>query len=318
MSHVANVMMSVEPDDRPRVEELSQWLRTAAPRRGFNGKAGWVGSLNETTGAGTLWGGGKFPECDVFAGALNHADLSALVARVERASWKYPEFVQLFVLDQEQAYFRVWMFYGPTLRQIVPGAREEEVEPSGAPAGIRTRFALADDARLLRDIVVAAVNWAPGRDVPRDVALADPRNARYVDGWPREGDLGVVAVAEQESSRWQPVPAGAAWLRFFSANDPGYGFIAAGIPELSIGVDRAQRGRGIGTLLIRRLCQAAADVGIEHVSLSVARENPAVRLCEREGFRVHDSRSAGDSLTMIADIRPGEDPPPCDYGSRYR
>jgi hypothetical protein len=33
---------------------------------------------------------------------------------------------------------------------------------------------------------------------------------------------------------------------------------------------------GIGTLLIRRLFQAAADLGIERVSLSVARENPAM------------------------------------------
>ncbi|MCX4744220.1 squamosa promoter-binding protein 15 [Kitasatospora sp. NBC_01287] len=127
MSHVANVMISVEPDDRPAVEALSQWLRTAAPRRGFGpGAVGRVGSLNETTGSGTRWGGGKSPECDVYAGALNHADLAGLVAHVERIAWQHPEFVQLFVMDQEQAYFRVWMFHGAKLRQLVPEGREEE------------------------------------------------------------------------------------------------------------------------------------------------------------------------------------------------
>ncbi|MFF7591362.1 squamosa promoter-binding protein 15 [Kitasatospora purpeofusca] len=128
MSHVANIMISVEMDDRSTVEELSQWLRTAAPRRGFGpGAVGWVGSLNEITGSSTQWGGGKYPECDVYAGALNHADLDGLVAHVERIAWKQPEFVQLFVMDQEQVYFRVWMFHGAKLRQVVPDGREEEV-----------------------------------------------------------------------------------------------------------------------------------------------------------------------------------------------
>ncbi|MFJ6617808.1 squamosa promoter-binding protein 15 [Kitasatospora sp. NPDC091335] len=127
MSHVANVMISVNFVDRPGVEELSGWLRTAAPRQGYGpGEVGWVGYLNETTGSDTRWGGGKYPECDVYAGALNHADLSGLVARVERITWEEPRFVQLFVMDQDEQYFRVWMFHGTELRQLVPEGREEE------------------------------------------------------------------------------------------------------------------------------------------------------------------------------------------------
>ncbi|MFJ9607668.1 squamosa promoter-binding protein 15 [Kitasatospora sp. NPDC101176] len=114
MSHVANIMISVDPDDRRAVEELSQWLQTYAPRRGSGPDgAGWVGSLSATTGGNTHWGGGTYPECDVYAGALNHADLTGLVTRVESAAWEHPEVVQLFVMDQHQAYFRVWMFFGP-------------------------------------------------------------------------------------------------------------------------------------------------------------------------------------------------------------
>ena len=84
---------------------------------------------------------------------------------------------------------------------------------------VHTRLALADDADLLRDMLVAAVNWAPGRDVPREAVLADPHTAHYVNGWPRRGDLGVVAVTALEISRRQPMPVGAAWLRYFTEDD---------------------------------------------------------------------------------------------------
>ena len=308
MSHVANVMISVDSSDRPAVEALSQWLQTSAPRRG-SGTVGWVGSLTETTGRDTRWGGGKYPECDVYAGALNHADLPALVARVERVAWQHPEFVQLLVMDQEEAYFRMWMFVGPMLQQIAPERREDGVWPPGGVPDIHTRFALADDGDLLRDMLVAAVNWEPGRAVPRETVLADPRTAHYVDGWPRDGDLGVVAVATWEINRWEPVPVGAAWLRYFSDDDPGYGFVAGDVPELGIGVAATQRGRGVGTMLIRRLLREAAEVGIGRVSLSVERANPARRLYEREGFRVLEdldglaAREGEGSVTMITSLR---------------
>ncbi|MGW4893340.1 N-acetyltransferase family protein [Kitasatospora sp. NPDC004240] len=173
-----------------------------------------------------------------------------------------------------------------------------DIEPLGGPRGIRTRPALAGDVEPLRDMLVAAINWAPGRDVPREVVLADPRNAHYVDGWPRRGDLGVLAVEGPEGAS-VPVPVGAAWLRYFSEDDPSYGFIAADVPELSIGVGAAHRGRGIGTMLIRDLLRAAREAGVERVGLSVERDNPALRLYEREGFRVHDPREGEVSLTMI-------------------
>jgi ribosomal protein S18 acetylase RimI-like enzyme len=167
---------------------------------------------------------------------------------------------------------------------------------------VHTRIALADDAELLRDMVVAAVNWAPGRDVPRERVLADPRNAHYVDGWPRNGDLGVVAVAAWAADRWEPAPVGAAWLRYFTEDDPGYAFVGEDVPELSIGVSATHRGRGIGTMLIRRLLRIAGEAGIELVSLSVEQDNPALRLYEREGFRAHRVLEGEGSLTMIIDL----------------
>ncbi|MFJ3158843.1 squamosa promoter-binding protein 15 [Streptomyces kanasensis] len=128
MSWVANVMFSVDMADSANVEALSAWLRTEAPRRGQPEIRG-VGFLRLLTGAGTnQWGGWKQPECEVWAGALNHADLDALRQRVSEVPWCEPNLVQLLVMDQEQAFFRVWMIRGGELRQFAPSEPDEEDE----------------------------------------------------------------------------------------------------------------------------------------------------------------------------------------------
>lgn len=99
-------------------------------------------------------------------------------------------------------------------------------------------------------------------------------------------------------------PIGAAWLRLWSEQDHGYGFIDALTPELSVAVRPEARGGGIGTELLRWLLQRA-DESYDRVSLSVSVQNPAVRLYERLGFR--SVAVDGASMTMLrtkrADVR---------------
>jgi len=85
-------------------------------------------------------------------------------------------------------------------------------------------------------------------------------------------------------------PAGAAWHRVLPGSDPGYGFVAADIPELTIAVDAASRGRGVGTQLLEALVAHAGDAGYRALSLSVHPHNPARRLYERLGFVQVDVR----------------------------
>lgn len=121
-----------------------------------------------------------------------------------------------------------------------------------------------------------------------DKLVGRPELMHYVDAWPRPGDLGVIAEAEH--------PVGAAWLRFFSADDAGYGFVDADTPEIAMGVAPTWRGRGIGSGLLEALVSAARDAGTPSLSLSVEADNPARRLYERHGFvRVGDN---DNSLTM--------------------
>ncbi|NEB75839.1 squamosa promoter-binding protein 15 [Streptomyces sp. SID14478] len=126
MSWVANVMISIDVADRTGAEALSEWLRTDAPRRAHCETYG-VGFLKLLTSPEShAWGGWKNPECEVWAGVLNHADLDALRQRVFEMPWREPKLVQLLVMDQEEGFFRMWMIRGGSLRQFAPLEPNEE------------------------------------------------------------------------------------------------------------------------------------------------------------------------------------------------
>lgn len=142
---------------------------------------------------------------------------------------------------------------------------------------VHVRPSAGADARFLEQMLAFAADWQPGVQVrPVDELLREPSLAHYVSGWPRVGDFGVVAVAER--------PVGGAWWRYFTRDDPGFGFVDEQTPEVSIGVVPAERGHGIGTLLLDALIEEARHRSVRVLCLSVEVENPAARLYERLGF----------------------------------
>lgn len=162
---------------------------------------------------------------------------------------------------------------------------------------ITTRPVETDDMPFLREMLwEAAAVAAEMRALGMETALAQPSVRKYIEGWGRTGDAGVVAV-DAAGRR-----LGAAWYRLFPADAPGYGFIAPDVPELSIGVSEAARGRGVGGALIDGLLVTAREQGFRAVSLSVDRQNPAVRLYERMGFR--DAGVSGPEETSVTMIAP--------------
>jgi ribosomal protein S18 acetylase RimI-like enzyme len=144
------------------------------------------------------------------------------------------------------------------------------------------RGATAADEPFLVEMIALAAGW-------RDETVPGPFLPKYVAGFGREGDAGV--VAEEDGT-----PVGAAWYRFLPADDPGYGWVE-GVAELSIAVAPGFRRRGVaGELLARLLDRARAD-GLSGVSLSVEPDNPARRLYERHGFE--KVGEVGGSWTML-------------------
>ena len=143
---------------------------------------------------------------------------------------------------------------------------------------MEVRPATADDADVLLEALALAADWRAGTVVRSQAeVLRDPALAHYVTGWPGPRDRGFVATVDGTS-------VGAAWWRFLPTDDPGYGFVRSDVPEVSVGVQPAHRGRGIGTALLRAVMVAATDVRLAGLSLSVERDNPAMALYARLGF----------------------------------
>lgn len=158
----------------------------------------------------------------------------------------------------------------------------------------------------------AAYAIEDGMTHPRELR-AVPELARYVEGWGRPTDLGVVAVAGcpgddtapagQETRRLGDAAIGAAWARLLTGDRPGYGYVDDETPEVAIAVAPGRRAGGTGRLLLNGLV-AAARLRFPGLCLSVRVDNPARRLYERVGFRLATGTAVPDrgtatSITMV-------------------
>ena len=156
--------------------------------------------------------------------------------------------------------------------------RSSSVLSTTLAGGIQIRPLTSQDGSWLWDMLYLAIYLPPGVAPFPDSFLRQPPLAGYVQGWGREGDFGFAAMDG-------PATAGAAWARQFVKSSPGYGFVDEAIPELSVAVEHAYRSRGIGSLLLTSLLEAASK-RVPGVSLSVTETNPAVRLYVRLGFEI--------------------------------
>jgi ribosomal protein S18 acetylase RimI-like enzyme len=140
------------------------------------------------------------------------------------------------------------------------------------------------DVPFMRSMLAHAYAWRVNA-LETDIPLA-----RYVDNWGRPGDLAL--IAHETGNR-----VGAAWLRRFTASEPGYAFVDETTPELSIAVVPSRRRHGVGQELLDALLAKAREEGYSAVSLSVEKDSPAVRFYERNDFERVGETDGG--LTML-------------------
>jgi ribosomal protein S18 acetylase RimI-like enzyme len=150
------------------------------------------------------------------------------------------------------------------------------------------RAATADDRAFLGQMMLEAYNWDGQPRFTMEQLAAEDHAVRYLEGWMRPGDFGVIAADEQ--------PIGAAWARLLTADRPGYGYVADDVPELGIGVAPGHRGRGIGRVLLEALIVAAAPYG--RLSLSVEPENRAADLYRSLGFQKVGRNGGSDTMVL--------------------
>ena len=171
--------------------------------------------------------------------------------------------------------------------------KEKEWEQSNLTdvAVLTIRPLTADDEPFLWEMLYQAIHIPEGVTPPEREVVYQPELAKYVRDWGCPGDYGFIAIDTANNCS-----VGAVWLRLWTKENKGYGYVDDATPELSIAVLREYRGKGIGSRLLTRLIEAA-QTRYSAISLSVSPDNPALRLYQRFGFE--EVGRYGTSLTML-------------------
>jgi len=146
----------------------------------------------------------------------------------------------------------------------------------------KTKMATINDLSFLKKMLFEASYWRQNISKPdfeQDLQRADLKY--LLEDWGRKGDTGIIAEDNHNN------PIGAAWYRFWTEEKHSYGYINESIPELTLAVSEEWRGKGVGRELIKRLITEAKNQNLTKVSLSVEKENFAVNLYQKVGFKVY-------------------------------
>ena len=140
---------------------------------------------------------------------------------------------------------------------------------------------ISQDEPILWEILYHGLS-SPGKHEPVSREMVRrPEISRYVEGWGRIGDSGFVAHDKNGAL------LGAAWLR-----QPTETSNAS--PELALAVKPEHRRHGIGSALLTQLVRANPDQS--SISISFVAGKPVLRLYERFGFKVVETRP--DAVVM--------------------
>lgn len=91
--------------------------------------------------------------------------------------------------------------------------------------------------------------------------------------------------------------AGAVWVRIMD----DYGHVDDQTPSLAISLYPEYRGQGIGTQLLNQMLDMLRQKGYPQVSLSVQKENYALRMYQKAGFETVEDR--GEEVLMVRRMR---------------
>lgn len=135
-----------------------------------------------------------------------------------------------------------------------------------------------EEFALLKDFLYEAIFVPEGVEPPGGEVIDLPELRLYIEDFgSRRGDHCLVADFGGKV-------VGAAWTRIM--ND--YGHIDDDTPSFAISLYKEYRGQGIGTRLMTDMLELLKSRGYRQASLSVQKENDAIRLYEFVGFQIVD------------------------------
>ena len=156
------------------------------------------------------------------------------------------------------------------------------------------RKAGKEDQSFLREMLYECIFTPPGEIAPPKEIIKKSELAKYVEGWGKPDDFGLI-IFEIKTGK----SVGAIWIRNFTEENKGYGFIEEGIPELSIALLPEYRRKRLGSYLIQNLIEKVSGK-LKAISLSVNDANPALNLYKRFGFI--EVKKMENSITMIKEL----------------
>jgi ribosomal protein S18 acetylase RimI-like enzyme len=131
------------------------------------------------------------------------------------------------------------------------------------------------EVKMLDTFLYEAIFVPEGAEAPPKEVIQHPGLQIYVSDFGKQSDVCYVAEAAGDI-------IGAVWTRIIH----DYGHVDDETPSLAISILKEYRNLGIGTQLMKQILTALKAQGYRQVSLSVQKENDAVRLYEKVGFEV--------------------------------
>ncbi len=129
---------------------------------------------------------------------------------------------------------------------------------------------------ILEDFLYEAIFVPEGQEAPSKEIITSPELQVYIkDFGKKKDDLALVAECNERV-------IGAVWVRIM--ND--FGHIDDNTPSLSIAIYSEYRNKGVGTQLMKRMLTLLKERGYKQTSLSVQKENYAVQLYEKLGYKI--------------------------------
>ena len=128
---------------------------------------------------------------------------------------------------------------------------------------------------LLKDFLYEAIFQPTENKVSKDIANHPSLKIYFENFGDLKDDYSFCALIDEKI-------IGAVWVR----NINGFGKIDNSTPELSISLYEEYRNLGIGTSLIKRILEFLKTKNYKQVSLSVQKENSALNLYLRLGFKI--------------------------------
>ena len=136
---------------------------------------------------------------------------------------------------------------------------------------------MQNETHFLSEMLYEAIFIPSGeKKLPKEI-IEEPELNNYIKDFGRKHDYCLVAKLENEL-------IGAIWIRQFSLNNKGYGFVNEETPELSMALKPDFRGKGIGKIMLKEMLTKLVELKLKQVSLSVDKRNYAYEMYKKNAF----------------------------------